>query len=367
MGQLDTKILNQSSERKEKRMLVNLKHCKTTYYAGIRGTGYYVPDRIVTNKELEQYVNTTDEWIQQKIGIKERRVAADNEATSDLAYKASLMAIEDAGIEPQDIDLIILNCVCPDNRDPATACMVQAKLGAFNAAAFDVNAGSCPGTVYVLNIASNFITSGACKNVLVIGADVFTSIIDWQDRVTSCFFGDGAGAVILSRSAKPGLQGYTLYADGRGYEAIIVPQGGSKVRAENISINTGLRDGATCLDMDGKAVWDFATKVFPESIRQVADDAGIKVEDIDLVIPHQANVNIIKEGMKRLGLPFEKAFVNLDRYGNTASASVFIALAEAARQERLSPRSTVAMVAFGGGLAWASAIVQWNDRADFMD
>lgn len=347
-------------------MLVSLVGEKTTYYAGIRGTGYYVPERIVTNKELEQYVNTTDEWIQQKIGIKERRVAADNEATSDLAYKASLMALEDAGIKPEELDLIILNCVCPDHRDPATACMVQTKLGAFNAAAFDVNAGSCPGTVYVLNIASNFITSGACKNILVIGADVFTSIIDWKDRVTSCFFGDGAGALVLSRSSKPGLNGYTLYADGRGYEAVIVPQGGSRVRAENISVNTGLRDGGTCLDMDGKAIWNFATKVFPESIRQVADSVGIKVEDIDLVIPHQANVNIIKEGMKQLGLPFEKSFINLDKYGNTASASVFIALAEAARQGRISPGGLLAMVAFGGGLAWGSAITRWNDPADFI-
>jgi 3-oxoacyl-[acyl-carrier-protein] synthase-3 len=348
-------------------MLVNLMGKKTTYYAGIKGTGYYVPERIVTNKELEQYVNTTDEWIQQKIGIKERRVAADNEATSDLAYKASLMALEDAGVKAEDIDLIILNCVCPDHRDPATACMIQAKLGAFNAAAFDVNAGSCPGTVYVLNIASNFITSGACKNILVIGADVFTSIIDWKDRVTSCFFGDGAGALVLSRCSKPGLMGYTLYADGRGYEAVIVPQGGTRLRTENISVNTGLKDGGTCLDMDGKAVWNFATTIFPESIKSVADEVGVKVEDIDLVIPHQANVNIIKEGMKRLGLPFEKSFVNLDKYGNTASASVFIALAEAARQGRIPPGGLVAMVAFGGGLAWASAITRWNDKQDFID
>ncbi|MCX7922131.1 MAG: ketoacyl-ACP synthase III [Clostridia bacterium] len=346
-------------------MLINLLKNTTTYYAGIRGTGYYVPERVVTNKELEQYVDTTDEWIQQKIGIKERRVAAENEATSDLAYKASLMALEDAGISAEDLDLIILNCVCPDHRDPATACLVQAKLGATKAAAFDVNAGSCPGTVYVLNIASNFITSGSCKNVLVIGADVFTSIIDWNDRVTSCFFGDGAGAVVLSRSSKPGLLGYSLYADGQGYEAIIIPQGGSRTRAENISINTGLRDGATCLDMDGKAVWNFATNAMPNCIRDVANEVGIQTTDIDLVIPHQANVNIIKESMNKLGLPYEKAFVNLDRYGNTASASVFIALAEAVRAGRISAGNKVAMAAFGGGLAWASALVEWNSKEDF--
>ena len=347
-------------------MLVNLVKNNSTYFAGIKGTGFYVPERVVTNKELEQYVDTNDDWIQQKIGIKERRIAAENEATSDLAYKAALMAIENAGITPQDIDLIILNCVCPDHRDPATACMVQAKLGAYNAAAFDVNAGSCPGTVYVLNIASNFITSGACKNVLVIGADVFTSIIDWKDRVTSCFFGDGAGAIILSRASKPGIMGYSLFADGRGYEAIIIPEGGSRLRVDNVSVNTGLKDGAACLHMDGKAVWNFATVSMPDSIKQVADSVGVNLYDIDLVIPHQANVNIIKESMKKLGLPFEKAFVNLDRYGNTASASVFIALAEAVREGRVPAGSMVAMSAFGGGLAWASALVQWNRKSDFI-
>jgi 3-oxoacyl-[acyl-carrier-protein] synthase-3 len=347
-------------------MLINLLKNSTSYYAGIKGVGYYVPERIVTNKELEQYVDTNDEWIQKKIGIKERRIAAENEATSDLAYKAALMAIEDAGIKPEEIDLIVLNCICPDHRDPATACRVQEKLGAVNAAAFDVNAGSCPGTVYVLNIASNFITSGACKNVLAIGADVFTSIIDWKDRVTSCFFGDGAGAVVLSRASKPGILGYSLYADGKGYEAIIVPEGGSRTRRNNISMNTGLIDGDNCLYMDGKAVWEFATVAMPNSIRDVANEVGVELSDIDIVVPHQANVNIIKESLRKLGIPYERAFVNLDRYGNTASASVFIALAEAVIEGRISPGSIVAMSAFGGGLAWASSLVKWNDKRDFI-
>ncbi|MCX7748806.1 MAG: ketoacyl-ACP synthase III [Clostridia bacterium] len=347
-------------------MLVNLVNHNTPYYVGIKGTGYYLPERVVSNKEMEKYVETTDEWIQKKTGIKERRVANEGEATSDLAYKAALMAVEDAGLTPLDIDLIILNCLCPDHRDPATSCLVQQKLGAFNAAAFDINVGGCPGSVYSINLGSSFITSGACKNVLVIGADVITSMIDWMDRVTCCFFGDGAGAVVLSRVAKAGILGYSMYADGRGYESILVPQGGSRARAENISINIGLKDGATCVDMDGKAVWNFATNAFPESVRNVASDVGIELSDIDIVIPHQANVNIISEGMKKLEIPFEKAFVNIHKYGNTVGASVFIALAEAIREGRIKQGDKVALSAFGAGLAWGATLLEWNAKEDFI-
>jgi 3-oxoacyl-[acyl-carrier-protein] synthase III len=347
-------------------MLASLTNSISTCFSGIRGTGYYVPERVVTNKELERYVDTTDEWIQKKTGIKERRIAAETEATSDLAYKAGQMAIEDAGISPMDIDVIILNCLCPDHKDPATACLVQAKLGAFNAAAFDISVGGCPGSVYSINIGSNFITSGICKNVLVIGADVITSIIDFKDRLTCCFFGDGAGAVVLSRTTKPGIMGYSMYADGRGYESIIVPQGGSRTKADNISINTGLKDGATCVDMDGKAVWNFATNAFPESIRNVSEKVGIVLSDIDVIIPHQANVNIIKEGMRRLDIPLEKAFVNIQKYGNTVGASVFIALAEAVREGFVQVGNKVAMSAFGAGLAWGSVLVEWNGKEDFI-
>ena len=348
-------------------MITNLSIERQLYYVGIKGTGYYVPERVVTNEELVQYVDTTDEWIQEKIGIKERRIAAENEATSDLAYKAALMAVEDAGLVPEDIDLIILNCICPDHRDPATACLVQQKLGAYNAAAFDINAGSCPGTVYALNIGANFIASGACKNVLVIGADVFTSIIDWRDRVTCCFFGDGGGAVVLGRSSKPGVKSYTLHADGRGYEALLIPEGGSRTRVNNIQINTGLVDRLSCLRMDGKEIKVFATTAMPKSIQEAAEAAGVKISDIDIVIPHQANINLIRAGMEKLGLPIEKAFTNLDRYGNTSSASVFIALAEAVRAGRIKAGDYVAMSAFGGGVAWGSALVQWNGKEDFMN
>lgn len=347
-------------------MLVNLLNNSSRNYVGIRGTGYYVPERVVTNKEIEKIVGTTDEWIIQKIGIRERRIAAEDEATSDLAYKAAVKALENAEISPQDIDLIILNCICPDHRDPATSCLVQAKLGASNAAAFDVNAGSCPGTVYVLNIASTFITAGACKNVLAIGADVFSSLIDWKDKITSVFFGDGAGAVVLSRAEKPGIMGYSLYADGKGYENIIVQHGGSRARSDTISINPGLRDESAFLDMNGRAVWDFATEAFPASIRDLADKIGVHVSDINRVIPHQANTNIVKESMKKLGLPFEKAYLNIDRYGNTASASVFLALAEAVEKRMINAGDLVAMAAFGGGLAWASALIRWSDRKDFI-
>lgn len=347
-------------------MLTNLMKNATSYYVGIKGTGYYVPERVVTNKELENYVDTTDEWIQKKTGIKERRVADEDQATSDLAYRAALMAIEDAGITPEDIDLIILNCLCPDHRDPATSCLVQAKLGAFNAAAFDINVGGCPGSVYSINIGATFIKSGACKNVLVIGADVITSIIDWRDRVTCCFFGDGAGAVVLSRTAKPGIMTYALHADGRGYESILVPCGGSRAKADTISLTPGLRDRWSYVNMDGKAVWNFATNAFPNSIREAAQEAEIKISEIDLIIPHQANVNIIKEGLSKLDLPFEKAFVNIQKYGNTVGASVLIALAEAAREGRVSQGNIIALSAFGAGLAWGSVLLRWNDKEDFI-
>lgn len=347
-------------------MLINLGKSTSTCYAGIRGTGYYVPERVVTNKELEQCVDTTDEWIQQKTGIKERRIAAEDEATSDLAYKASLMAIEAAGITPADIDLIILNCVCPDHMDPATSCLLQARLGALNASAFDIHVGGCPGTVYALNIGTSFVTSGSCRNVLVVGADVNTSILDWKDRVTCCFFGDGAGAVVLGRSSRPGILGFSMYADGRGYETITIPHGGTRIRRENTSINTGLRDGPSSLHMDGKAVWNFAVDAFPDSIRELASETGISLSDIDIVIPHQANINIIKESMKRLDIPLEKAVTNLDKYGNTAAASVFIALAEAVREGRVVPQSKVALSAFGAGLAWGAAILDWNNDEDFL-
>ena len=347
-------------------MLVNLLNNPSKNYVGVRGTGFYVPERIVTNKEIEDIVGTSDEWIYQKIGIKERRIAAEHEATSDLAYKAAVKALENANLSPQDLDLIVLNCICPDHRDPATSCLVQAKLGAFNAAAFDVNAGSCPGTVYVLNIASNFISTGACENVLVIGADVFSGLIDWKDKITSVFFGDGAGAVVLSRVAKPGLMGYSLYADGKGYDNIIIQRGGSRARSEPISINPGLRDESAYLDMNGKAVWDFATEAFPASIKAVAEKVGIHVSDINVVIPHQANTNIVKESMKKLGLPFDRAYLNIERYGNTASASVFLALAESVEKGMIKSGDFVALAAFGGGLAWASALIQWNDITDFV-
>lgn len=348
-------------------MLLNLVKNNPPYYVGIRGTGYYLPERVVKNEELMQYVDTTDEWIQQKIGIQERRIAAENEATSDLAYKAALMAIENAGITAQDIDLIILNCLCPDHRDPATAHLVQAKLGAFKAAAFDVNAGGCPGNMYSVSIGANFVANGSCKNVLVIGGDVLTSIIDFRDRLMSCFFGDGAGAMVLSRASKPGIMGYSLYADGRGYETIYIPHGGSRARVDNVSVDPGMKDSSSYLHMDGKAVFNFATNVMPDSIKELANEVGMNLYDLDIVIPHQANINIIKESMKKLGMPLEKAFVNLHKYGNMHSASVFIAVAEAVREGRIPAESKVALTAFGSGLGWGAILLQWNKRADFID
>ena len=350
-------------------MFVNLTDSK--YYAGVRGTGYYVPDRVVTNEEITQYVDTTDEWIQKKIGIKERRLASPEQKVSDLAYEAALMAIEDAEITPEEIDLIILGTLCPDHKDPATACLVQSKLGAFNASAFDIGIGGCPGTVYSLNIASNFISNGACKNVLVIGAHIAaTTVIDWKDRTTCCFFGDGAGAVVLSRAKKSGIKGYNMFTDGRGYGCIIAPQTSGRNFPEGHIPWNELKDDFRKKDepflyMDGKTVFEFATNAFPDSVKNVAEGLGISLDDIDLIIPHQANVNIIIEGMKKLKLPMEKAFVNIHKYGNTSAASVFIALAEAVREGRIQTGDTVGLASFGAGLAWGSILIEWNSKKDF--
>lgn len=348
-------------------MFANLTQNNTIRYAGIKGTGYYVPERIVTNKEIVQYVNTTDEWIQQKIGILERRMANENEKTSDLAYKASLMAIEDAGIKVEDIDLILLNCLCPDHRDPATACFIQAKLNAFNAAAFDINVGGCPGSVYSINIATNFIVNGSCRNVLVIGADITAStLIDWRDRNTCCFFGDGAGAIIIGRTSRPGISGYSLHADGRGYRSILVPNTGTRNYPEGTSASNNMEDGLPYARMDGKAVYDFATNAFPNSVKEVVEGLEKKLSDIDLIIPHQANINIIKEGMRKLDIPYEKAYVNIHKYGNTSGASVFIALAEAVRDGCVREGNIVVLASFGAGLAWGSTLVEWNSKEDFL-
>lgn len=323
---------------------------------GIIGTGFYVPERVMTNFELEKMVDTSDEWIYTKTGIKERRIAADHEATSDLAINAASAALDDAGLSPTDIDLIVLATSTPDTIQPSTASIVQGRLRAKNAAAFDVSA-VCAGFVYAVNVAIGMMKGfDEYQNVLVIGAETYSRILNWKDRTTCVFFGDGAGAVVLSSVPRGfGHLSSYLMTDGTGWDVILFPAGGSRLPASHETIDNGLH----AFRMQGKKVWDFATVAFPDAIRKVVDRAGLSLDDIDLVISHQANVNIIKKSMETLGIPFEKTYINIEKYGNTSGASVPIALAEADRKGLLQNGALLALVGFGGGLCWGSVLFRW--------
>ena len=342
-------------------------HITTAYpwKSGIRGIGQYIPDYVVSNSDLAEHIDTNDAWIKRKIGISERHFADEDQKTSDLAVKAAVMAIENAGLEPRDIDLIILNTLTPDMRDPGTAPIIQGLLGAKNAATFDINVGGCAGGVYGLSIGSMFITGGAYRNVLVIGADVMSSIVPWRDRLVASIFGDSAGAVVLSRCAKNGLLSHGLWADGANWDATYIPRGTSGYPYPFGSVNPGFPYSEINGKLDGKKIWDFGTTAFPQSIRDVAAEIGISVHEIDLVISHQANINIIQESMKQLGIPMEKTFTNLHKYGNTSSGSVYIALNEALESRPLEPGKIIALTAFGAGLSWGAVFFKVNSRDDF--
>lgn len=321
---------------------------------GIKGIGYYVPNKTWDNRDLEKMVETSDEWIYNKTGIKERRIADPCEATSDLALYASLDALEDAGLTAGDIDLIILATSSPDMIQPSTAAILQGKLGAKNAAAFDISA-VCAGFVFAITIAAGMMKGLGYKNVLVVGAETYSRILDWKDRNTCVFFGDGAGAVVLSESEEPGFIGSYIMNNGRGWDVIKYPAGGSRIPTSHETVDKGLHAFA----MQGKKVWEFATAVFPESIRTVTATHGYDVQDIDWVISHQANINIIKTSMEKLGLPMEKTYTTIDKYGNTSGASVPITLAEAYKKGLLKKGDLITLIGFGGGLSWGSVLLKW--------
>lgn len=323
---------------------------------GIIGIGSYVPERIVTNHELAQTVDTSDEWIQDRTGIKERRVAAADVATSDIAAKAAQSALLDAGVSPEEIDLIIVATVSPDMPFPAAACLVQEKIGAVNAAAFDLSAG-CSGFVYGLTVGAQFIRTGLYKKVLVIGAETLSKILDWQDRNTCVLFGDGAGAAILGEvEAGYGILGVELGSDGSGAEHLKLPAGGSRLPASAQTV----QDRLHYIAMSGNEVFKFAIKVMGEAAAKSLQNAGLNPSDVDCLIPHQANVRIIQSAAKRLKLPMEKVVVNVDRYGNTSAASIPIALNEAVQNGRIQKDNIIVLVGFGAGLTWASCVIKWS-------
>lgn len=322
----------------------------------ITGIGRYVPKRVMTNVELQQLVDTSDEWIVSRTGIRERRIAEPEEATSDLAFEASKEALEDAGVSREEIDLIIVGTATPDMLFPATACILQDRLGAMQAGAFDVSA-ACTSWAYAAAVAHGYISSGQADTVLVVGSETLSKIINWKDRNTSVLFGDSAGAVVM-RACEPGrgFLSFHLGSDGSGASLIALPAGGSRMPASYETVERQQH----FLTMNGREVFRFAVRCIPRAIEEAVKRAGLSIEDVDWFIPHQANIRIIDAAAERLQQPKEKFFVNVERYGNTSSASVPVALYEAVRSGQIKEGDVVVMVAFGGGLTWASCAIRWT-------
>jgi|TARA_B100001250_G_C19775636_1_gene779407 3-oxoacyl-[acyl-carrier-protein] synthase-3 len=308
----------------------------------------------MSNDDWAQIVETSDEWITTKTGMKKRRIADPNVSTSDLAVEACKIAIEDAGLKTSDIDLLILATSSPDVPMSSTAGIVQDKLGCTECAAFDINA-VCAGWVHALDVGSRYAGTPGYENVLVVGSEIYSRILNWEDRATCVLFGDGAGAAVISEvESGRGILGSWLMSDGSGSSVIEIPAGGVRTPIPS----EGFVEGMQYFHMDGRAVWNFAIEAFPEAVRMVLEKVGRTLDEVDLIIPHQANINIIEAGMENLGLPMSKTFTNLHKYGNTAGASVPLALREAIEEGIVGPGSLVVTAAFGGGLAWgANAIV----------
>ncbi len=327
-------------------------------YAHIVGWGYHVPSKVITNHDLEQIVDTSDEWIRSRTGIAERRVAADPKETSaTLGAAAARKALEVADVPASKVDLVICATTTPEYSFPATACLIQDMLGAHHAGAFDLSA-ACSGFVYGLAMARGHILAGDAEYVLVIGTETLSRIVDWTNRETCVLFGDGAGAVLVAASEVPGgIMAVDLGSDGSGGNTLILPAGGSAMPTSLETVSSGQH----YIKMDGKAVFRFATRVMAASTRKVLERAGYTTDDIDLVVPHQANIRIIQNSvLNQLKIPPEKVFVNLEKYGNTSTASIPIALCEAIEAGKLKPGDKVVFVGFGAGLTWASCAIDWR-------
>ncbi|SEQ54094.1 3-oxoacyl-[acyl-carrier-protein] synthase III [Solimonas aquatica] len=317
-------------------------------YSRIIGTGSYLPEKALSNIELEERIDTTDEWIFSRTGIRSRHVAADDEQTSDLALHASRRALEMAGVKPEELDLIVVATTTPDMMFPSTAALLQQKLGVRGCTAFDVQA-VCTGFVYALSIADKFVASGQAKRALVVGAEVFSRLLDWSDRRTCVLFGDGAGAVVLERSETPGILSTHLHADGSQSHILNVPG----------AIRNGEVHGRAFVHMDGSAVFKFAVKVLDEVCREALAANNLKGSDIDWLIPHQANIRIIQATAEKLGMPRERIVTTVDRQGNTSAASVPLALDTAVRDGRIQRGQRLLLEAVGGGMTWGAALLIW--------
>ena len=322
-----------------------------TFAAGIIGIGCYLPEKKLTNQDLEKMVDTSDAWITERTGIKTRHIAAPDQATSDLAYEASLQALADAKTKPEELDMIIVATETPDYKYPSTACLLQAKLGAKNAACFDLSAG-CSGFVYALGIGSQRLY----KKILLVGAETLSRIINWTDRNTCVLFGDGAGAAVLGRVDDGyGVLSLELGADGTGGEHLIQPAGGSR----NPTTHETVDAYGQCVHMDGQDVFKFAARKMPAACKKVLQKAGMTIDDIALLVPHQANLRIIDNAIDRLKIDRERVWINIDKHGNMSAACVPVCLTEAQQAGRLKKGDNVIMVAFGAGLTWAGALLKW--------
>jgi 3-oxoacyl-[acyl-carrier-protein] synthase III len=318
----------------------------------------YVPPRLLTNADLEKMVETSDEWIRQRTGIRERHIVDPGVSTSDLGCEAAVKAIKNAGLTPDDIGVIIVGTVTPDMFFPSTACIIQHKIGARRAWGFDLSA-ACSAFPYSLTTASQLVATGAHDHTLVVGADVMSSIIDYKDRSTCVLFGDGAGAVVMEPVAVEGFLGFELGADGAGGVDLQMPAGGSRLPASAETVAEGLH----YVHMNGRQVFRFATRVLVSSAQSLLARTGVAIDDVDVYVPHQANVRIIDHAVAKLGIPEERVVVNVDRYGNTSSASIPLALAEAVDDGRVRKGSMVLMTGMGAGLTWGSALMRWTEAA----
>jgi 3-oxoacyl-[acyl-carrier-protein] synthase-3 len=322
---------------------------------GITGTGSYLPENVLTNADLEKFVDTNDEWITSRTGIRERHIAPKDMPVSELCYQAGLRALEDAQVAPEEVSLIIVATMTPDFAFPATACLVADRLGAKNAAAFDLEA-ACTGFIFALATASQFVATGMYKTVLVIGGETMSKIVNWEDRATCVLFGDGAGAAVLQPVKDGfGLLSFELGSDGSGGMLLSQPAGGSRCPASLETVEKNLHT----LQMEGREVYKFAVRIIDVVTVKVLEKAGLMKEDMDLFVPHQANTRIVDAAIKRLGISPDKVVVNLHKYGNMSAASIPVALDEAVKEGRISEGDTIVMVGFGAGLTWGACVLKW--------
>lgn len=325
-------------------------------YAHITGWGCAVPRRVLTNDEISKLVDTSDQWIIEHSGIRERHVAGEGESSATLAVEAAWKALEVAGVKPAQLDLIVCATASPEHIFPATACIVQDKLGASKAGAFDLSA-ACSGFIYAINMGAQSIRSGAMKTILVIGAETLSRLTDWSDRNTCILFGDGAGAFVLQASDRPGgVLSAVLHADGSGADLLMIPAGGSKHPATAETVKAGMH----YIRMDGREVFRFATRVMGNAAQEALEKAGLTIEQVRWIVPHQANVRIIEAAARFLKLPMDRFVVNLERYGNTSTASIPLAVCEAVADGRIRPGERIVLVGFGAGLTWGALVAEWT-------